>query len=81
MGEANDNKHSNDNWPGLIVLLAVDVIMNGEVGAHHCPQELGGSQEDVDIEQTPHPTSWRFVTQRTLGTVLCQQNLTRNRIL
>ena len=75
MGQADNNEHSNDNWSSLVVLMAADIIVYGEVGAHHCPQELGGSQEDVDVEQDSHPPSWLFVTQRTLGTVLCQQHL------
>ena len=79
IGQANDYKHSNNDWPGLIVLLAADVVVYGEVGAHHRPQELGGGEEDVDVEEASNPMSWLFITQRTPGTVLCQQNLTRKR--
>ena len=78
--QANNNKYGNDNRPCLIIVVAADIVVDREVGAQHCPQELGGGEEDVSVEQAPNPTPRLLIGQGPLGTVLCQQNLAINQI-
>ena len=54
IGEADNNQHSNDDRPGLIILLTGEEVMDSEYGAHDGPEQLSDGEEDVDVEESSH---------------------------
>ena len=54
IGEADNNQHSNDDRPGLIILLTGEEVVDSEDGAHDGPEQLSDGEEDVDVEQSSH---------------------------